>query len=150
MNLIKNTLFKFIPSDYFSKKYPVSVKGIVSVNGKIILLKNEREEWELPGGKIEKNETAEQCTIREIKEELNIDVQIDSIVDVWLYSVLNKVNVLIVTYLCNPLKIDISKIKISNEHKELGFFLPNEIEQLNMPDGYKTSIKKALKKISIE
>lgn len=32
--------------------------------------------WEFPGGKIEQNETAEECVIREIKEELNIHIQI--------------------------------------------------------------------------
>lgn len=32
--------------------------------------------WEFPGGKIEKNESAEECLVREIKEELNIDIQI--------------------------------------------------------------------------
>ncbi len=32
--------------------------------------------WEFPGGKIEKNETAQDCLIREIKEELNIEIQV--------------------------------------------------------------------------
>lgn len=32
--------------------------------------------WEFPGGKIEKNETAEECILREIKEELNIEIEL--------------------------------------------------------------------------
>ncbi|MGP8217752.1 MAG: NUDIX hydrolase [Bacteroidia bacterium] len=145
MNFFRQFLFKSIPSDVFSQKYPVSVKGIVFIGNKIVLLKNERNEWELPGGKIEAKETPEQCTIREIKEELNIDVEIASLVDVWMYNILGKVDVLIVTYLCKPLMIDVLNIKVSNEHKEMKLFLPEEIETLNMPEGYKNSIRKALR-----
>ena len=32
--------------------------------------------WEFPGGKIEQNESEESCLIREIKEELNIEIRI--------------------------------------------------------------------------
>lgn len=33
-------------------------------------------EWEFPGGKNEENETPEECIIREIWEELNVDIEI--------------------------------------------------------------------------
>lgn len=34
-------------------EYPVSIKGVVVRDGRVLLLKNERDEWELPGGRIE-------------------------------------------------------------------------------------------------
>ena len=148
MNWIKVALFKIFPSDFFSKKYPISVKGIVILNNQIVLLKNEREEWELPGGKIELRETVEECLIREIKEELNVDSSIHSLIDVWMHSILGKVNVLIVTYLCNPIQSSSIDLQISHEHKELGLHNFDEMDSLKMPKGYKTSINKALKKLS--
>lgn len=32
--------------------------------------------WEFPGGKIERGETAEECIVREIREELNVEIRI--------------------------------------------------------------------------
>jgi ADP-ribose pyrophosphatase YjhB (NUDIX family) len=49
--------------------YPVSVKGVVVRDGRVLLLHNERGEWELPGGRLEIGETPEQCVVREIAEE---------------------------------------------------------------------------------
>ena len=144
IQLLKNLFFKILPSDIFSKKYPISIKGIVIVNNRFVLLKNERNEWELPGGKIELHEKPEECVVREIREELHIDVTVDSLIDVWMYPVAGRVNVFIVTFLCHPLELQLSDIQISHEHKEAGLFGFEEIVSLNMPQGYKDSILKTI------
>ena len=37
--------------------------------------------WEFPGGKLEKNETLEECVVRECKEELDLDIELHGIFD---------------------------------------------------------------------
>jgi 8-oxo-dGTP pyrophosphatase MutT (NUDIX family) len=49
--------------------FPVSVKGVAVQDGKVLLLRNERDEWELPGGKLEVGEDPADCVVREISEE---------------------------------------------------------------------------------
>jgi putative ATPase len=49
-------LARMIPSDALAPRFPVSIKGVLEVGGRIVLLRNERDEWELPGGKLEAGE----------------------------------------------------------------------------------------------
>lgn len=120
---------------------PVSVKGIVLHQDGIVLLKNERDEWELPGGKIESGEELESCIVREISEELSLQSNVSKLIDVWIYHV-NGVDVLIITYLMknSPSFTPI----VSHEHKEVKIFPIPEISNVKMPQGYKDSINKAL------
>lgn len=41
--------------------------------------------WEFPGGKLEEGETLQECIIREIKEELDLDIEIIDIFATSLY-----------------------------------------------------------------
>jgi 8-oxo-dGTP pyrophosphatase MutT (NUDIX family) len=127
------------PSDNQARRFPVSIKGICNIGGRVPLLRNERNEWELPGGKLEDNEEPEVCLIREMREELSIDVVIESLVDVWLYRITRDVQVLIVTYGC--LVGGTSTLCFSNEHKELCLVDPVEVSALPMPAGYARSIQ---------
>jgi ADP-ribose pyrophosphatase YjhB (NUDIX family) len=118
--------------------YPVSVKGVVIRHGLVLLLKNEREEWELPGGRIELGETPAQCVGREIAEETRWLVTVGPILDAWMYHVLPGRHVFVVAYGCyfcggsDPV--------LSSEHKEIGMFGEHEVPSLVMPEGYKRSI----------
>lgn len=57
------------------------VAPIIQKENKILATKRGYGEfinmWEFPGGKIESGETKEQALVREIKEELNIEINVD-------------------------------------------------------------------------
>lgn len=52
--------------------------ALIKINGKILLARRAKGElkdyWEFPGGKIEDRETPQETIIREIKEEMNLEV----------------------------------------------------------------------------
>ena len=57
------------------------VAGIIWKNNKFLIAKRNAKKdqgnlWEFPGGKVEKGESYENALVREIKEELNADIQV--------------------------------------------------------------------------
>ena len=81
--------------------FPVSVKGVAVRNGRVLLLRNERAEWELPGGKLELGEDPPACVAREIAEESGWSVRVGPILDCWQYHIGTGQDVVIVTYGCH-------------------------------------------------
>jgi 8-oxo-dGTP pyrophosphatase MutT (NUDIX family) len=115
------------------------VKGVIIRDGKVILVANERDEWELPGGKLELSESPRECLAREIAEELQLVVEPQSIVDSWVYTIATGVHVLVITYGCS--ESSQAAAVLSDEHTELRWFPLAEVDGLRMPDGYKTAIR---------
>ncbi len=122
-----------------SNAFPISVKGVVVLGGLVLLLKNERDEWELPGGKLELGEDPERCVVREIAEEVGWQVETGPILDVWVYHIFEGRDVFIVTYGCR-LDAATAPPVLSAEHSEVGLFAEDEVPGLDMPAGYKKSI----------
>src|SRR6266702_492226 len=126
------------PVGHQPQLFPVSVKGVVIRDGRVLLLRNERDEWELPGGKLELGEDPESCVAREITEEVGWAITTGPILDAWQYHIRDGVDVLIVTYGCHT-SSEATPV-VSNEHKEVGLFTASEAAALPMPDGYKRSV----------
>jgi 8-oxo-dGTP pyrophosphatase MutT (NUDIX family) len=119
--------------------FPVSVKGVLVRDGRVLLLKNERDEWELPGGKLELGEDPAACVAREITEETGLAITAGPILDAWQYHIGEGRDVLIVTYGCHA--EGRQSPTLSDEHSEIGFFALAEVGGLTMPAGYKRSIQ---------
>lgn len=50
---------------------------IIIDNGKVLLIQQTQDHWGFPKGHVEENETEVETATREVKEETNIDVEID-------------------------------------------------------------------------
>ena len=129
-------------TDHLAPHYPVSVKAVLFVDGLCVLLRNERGEWELPGGKLERGDTLEDTVTREIEEELGIRATVERILDSWVYCV-NGVDVVIITYLLASAAAA-SDLRLSVEHQTMGRFSVSEIDALEIPQGYRDSIRRAV------
>ena len=72
------------------RKYParplVGVGAVIIHNGKILLVKRGsepgRNKWSIPGGLVELGETIIETTVREVKEETGLDIEVQRLVDV--------------------------------------------------------------------
>jgi 8-oxo-dGTP pyrophosphatase MutT (NUDIX family) len=117
----------------------ISIKGVLIEDGNVVLLENERGEWELPGGRPESGEDPTACLAREFAEELGVAISVGPIVDCWNYEVLPGRHVMIVTYAVA--RVSRGALRVSVEHLRLGWHALDALEALNLPEGYRRSIR---------
>jgi 8-oxo-dGTP pyrophosphatase MutT (NUDIX family) len=120
--------------------HPTSIKGVLLIEGHVLLVKNARDEWELPGGRIDPGEEHAQTLVREFAEELSIEVAASAPIDSYLFEVIPGRHVFIVTYGCTLLSE--FRPAISREHTEHCLWPVERLSELRLPVGYRRSIEK--------
>jgi len=124
---------------------PLSVKGVLIHRACVLLLLNERGEWDLPGGRPEPGEDHRTALVREVREETGLAVDVGELVDEHLFEVLPQRFVRIVAYACS-LRAE-STIALSHEHHEASWIeltaLDERIAGRLLPTGYLGAIRQA-------
>ncbi|MGY6743386.1 MAG: (deoxy)nucleoside triphosphate pyrophosphohydrolase [Cecembia sp.] len=83
--------------------------------------------WEFPGGKIESGESAEDCLIREIKEELNLDISVSQRLKSNFHSYTGEKQIELIPFLAN---IEYGNLQLK-EHKEVRWIPISGLDSLD-------------------
>jgi 8-oxo-dGTP diphosphatase len=113
--------------------FPLLVTAaIIDNDGKLLLTRRKEDApypmlWEFSGGKVEPDEDPADGVVREIREELAIEVAVTGIYDVIYYRYPER-TVLVLAYRCKWLSGEIKDVEVS-EHRWLA---PGDVEKLEL------------------
>jgi len=126
--------------------YPLSIKGVVIDDGRVLLLLNERGEWDLPGGRPDPGEDHRAALAREVREEAGLAVEVGALLDEHLFEVLPQRFVRIVAYACQL--VGAGDVVLGDEHLETRWVpisaLGETIDGRPLPAGYLGAIRQAI------
>lgn len=98
----------------------VATAALIEKDGRFLISKRKDDvvlpgAWEFPGGKLEADESPEDCVVREIEEEIGVKAKAESLADVVFYRY-DDFNVLLVFYSCRiltgePRALDCAEVK---------------------------------------
>jgi 8-oxo-dGTP diphosphatase len=124
---------------------PISVKGVLIDQDRVLLLLNERREWDLPGGRPDMGEDHRAALEREVREETGLAVAVGDALDEHLFEVLPGRFVRILPFVCRL--VGGSDVVLSHEHLATHWLplgeLGESIAGHRLPAGYLAAIRLA-------
>jgi 8-oxo-dGTP diphosphatase len=125
---------------------PISIKGVLIHEDRVLLLLNERDEWDLPGGRPDPGEDHRAALTREVREEAGLSVEVGAALDEHLFEVLPGRFVRILPFVCRLVGSD--AVAPSHEHLETRWLPVSELGETiaghRLPAGYLGAIRSAL------
>lgn len=120
----------------------VGTKGIVHHEGKILLLRessayvdgSDAGKWDVPGGRIESDETLSQGLLREIKEECGLDVEQGRVLGAFDgFPVIRgeDCHVVRIYYACKALH---TRVVLSSDHDSYEWVSPDSVTEIDLMD----------------
>jgi 8-oxo-dGTP pyrophosphatase MutT (NUDIX family) len=131
LRLLLHFFSRIFSTDKLADCFPVSIKCIVKdTQGRYLLLKNERDIWDFPGGKLLKGQKVIETVKKEVSEETCLKVEPKNLILFDNYLV-NQVEVVIAIY--DSTLLSDQPVQLSFEHSDYQFFSISEINSLNTP-----------------
>jgi 8-oxo-dGTP diphosphatase len=125
---------------------PISIKGALIHDGCVLLLLNERGEWDLPGGRPDAGEDHRAALRREVREEAGLEVEVGAALEGHMFEVVPGRFVRIEAFVCRL--IGSSDVVVSAEHLETRWVplaeLGETIAGHRLPTGYLGAIRQAI------
>lgn len=83
--------------------------------------------WEFPGGKVEKDETEEACIVREIQEELGIEIRVVERLEAFDHNYNGQKTIRLIPFLGYWVKGEISLL----EHSQVTWLAQNQVSEFD-------------------
>ena len=115
-------------------EYVSVAAAVIERDGKVLIARRKAPfmgySWEFPGGKLEDNETLEDCLKREIREELAIEIEVGPLISLNKHVLNCQSAIALYAYRVKYISGNIEP----KDHEEIKWVLPEDLLEYDFPD----------------